>query len=165
MLFIPSFTKISLPISLYNIHVSILTRGRKKNHTHAAGSIFPEKGLSGSLQRVILNSISNFKVIFNQKETAYGYTDISTHVFQLLSFNCARNYIFCTCARTGSDQKTRNYRLQQVITSNYLSWRLFLVTDTAHSNFLMKCQIHCNKTKCRHDQHTQETGYDNDEAQ
>lgn len=166
VMFIPSFTEISLQISVYNIHVRILTRGQKNNGTHTKLGLYALKErLPATLQRVTSNSNSKSKVIFNQTERLMN---MRTHLRTFLSFyrlTAQGIKFFCACARTGSYQNTQNYRLQQVITSNYLSWRLFLVTATAHSNFLMKCQIHCNKTKCRHDQHTQETGYDNDEVQ
>lgn len=84
MMFIPSFTKISIPISVYNIHVRILTRGQKNNGTHTKlGQYALKERLPDSLQRVTSNSNSKSKVIFNQTERLMN---MRTHLRAFFSF-------------------------------------------------------------------------------
>jgi hypothetical protein len=54
MLFIPSSTKISLTISAHNIHVRIVTRGKKNNRTHEDVSICPERNAFRTPSNVLL---------------------------------------------------------------------------------------------------------------
>jgi hypothetical protein len=128
--------------------MSYINQEAEERHTHArgAGWTWPKR------RPLAVAPTCDFEFHRKSQRSSSWVCEHVCRRFSVLSFNCTRNSIFCACARTGSDESTRNYRLQQVITSNYLSWRLFLAAATVHSNLLMKYQIRCNRAKCRHDQ-------------